>query len=118
MRRLASIYTRRINPQRFRRGVGPDGKKWPQISASTAKSYLRKFGGATPGSTLTRTKSLQLSVRSQFSKHSISIFSADPRAATHQFGDPKRNIPARKFIGLSQKEQRLFAKIQAKWLVK
>ena len=36
--------------------------------------------------------------------------------ATHQFGDPRRNIPARPFLGISEEDEREITEILAEHL--
>lgn len=106
----------------FIKQEGPDGKAWKELKS---KTIARRRGGraaTTPGGRLGVAgigRGVKILQDTGAMRGSI-VYSVDesgveagvpttiPQAATHQFGDPKRNIPARPFIYINKREaQRL-----------
>lgn len=103
----------------FEEERGPDGQKWKPLADSTLLAYMRR---ASPGGLLTkrgntRAKAVKALAQKKIlrdsgnlghllnkevSSMSAMLTSVQPYAATHQFGDDKRNIPARPFFGFSE----------------
>lgn len=75
--------------------TGPDGQAWPAWSPGYAKT---RHGGH---SLLRAESGLLDSVQHLVTGDEVEIGSNLVYAATHQFGDPKRKIPARPYLGLS-----------------
>lgn len=75
--------------------AAPDGSSWPEWSAKYAKT--RHSGH----SLLQGEGHLQDSITYEVSGDSVLVGSPLVYAATHQFGDPARNIPQREFLGLA-----------------
>lgn len=104
----------------FEEERGPDGQKWKPLADSTLLAYMRRAAGkdgilTKRGNTrakamraLTQKKilvdfpRLSTDIGKEFSSMSAMLTSVQPYAATHQFGDDKRNIPARPFFGFSE----------------
>ena len=104
--------------QHFQQERGPDGRKWQPLADATLLAHMRR---ASPGGLLTRRgntrakavtalahkKILRDSGRlsnelgREVTSLSAMLTSVQPYAATHQFGDARRNIPARPFFGFS-----------------
>lgn len=103
----------------FEEERGPDGQKWKPLADSTLLAYMRR---ASPGGLLTkrgntRAKAIKALAQKkilrdsgdlshllgrQVTASSAQLSSNMKYAATHQFGDDKRNIPARPFFGFSE----------------
>lgn len=115
--------------ERFDKEQAPDGNKWEPLSDATlrrkmlkgvrrAKGKKRKSLTTSRGTkagainALARSKTLVESgdlrdlLRYATTKQSLQFGTDRIYGATHQFGDPKRNIPAREFIGLSEADEK------------
>ena len=104
----------------FEEERGPDGQKWKPLADSTLLAYMRRAagkGGILTKRGNTRAKAMRaLTQKKILLEHgrlshdlgreatsmSAMLTSVQPYAATHQFGDDKRNIPARPFFGFSE----------------
>lgn len=92
---LASSAQGRINGDEHR---APDGSQWPEWSGKysqrrpAGKSLLRDSGA------------LVDALQHEHSADTVTVFAAVGWAATHQFGDPARNIPARPYLGMSNQD--------------
>jgi phage virion morphogenesis protein len=85
---------------RFDRGVGPDGVPWVPLTAKTLK---RKRGSKI----LVERGDLLNSIAFEAGSDFVQIVAGPTEyAATHQFGRPAANIPARPFLGLSDEDVR------------
>jgi len=118
MRRVAQVMEEGTRTH-FEEERGPDGQKWKPLADSTLLAYMRR---ASPGGLLTRRgntraraiKALADKKILRDSGHlayewdtdagalSARLSTKTKYAATHQFGDEKRNIPARPFLGFSE----------------
>ncbi len=103
----------------FEEERGPDGQKWKPLADSTLLAYMRR---ASPGGLLTKRGNTRAKAVKALAQKKILVdhgrlshelgrevssmlamlTSVQPYAATHQFGDDKRNIPARPFFGFSE----------------
>lgn len=112
-------------PRRFREKIGPDGGAWAPVSALYDKR--KRAGKATPSPGDARTTNpadlLQLTgelmdrPRYQMVGPDEMEFGVNtPWAATHQFGDPSRNIPARPYMFLDAVDRDEAARIFLAWL--
>lgn len=104
----------------FEEERGPDGQKWKPLADSTLLAHMRRAAGKDGILTKrgnTRAKAVKALAQKkilldhgrlsndlgrEFSSMSAMLTSVQPYAATHQFGDDKRNIPARPFFGFSE----------------
>ena len=118
MHRIAQVMDEGTR-KRFEEERGPDGQKWKPLADSTLLAYMRR---ASPGGLLTkrgntRAKAVKALAQKKIlvdhgrlshelgrdvTSMSAMLTSVQPYAATHQFGDDKRNIPARPFFGFSE----------------
>lgn len=96
---------------RFDRREAPDGMPWEPVSDAYAKRKAagrasKRSGAVTdPGNILELTRDLRRLTRYQVDGETLLIGSDREYAATHQFGDPKRGIPARPIYGLSDEDR-------------
>jgi len=98
---------------------GPDGQKWAPLADSTLLAHMRRAsrGGILTRRGNTRAKAVKALAQKKILRDSgalghelvkeVTSLSAmlgsnKVYAATHQFGDAKRNIPARPFMGFSR----------------
>ena len=81
---------------RFDAQAAPDGTPWTPLDPRTVR---RKKKNA--DKILTEEGELRGSLVYQEGPDEVSVGSPTKYAATHQFDDPNRNIPARPFLGLS-----------------
>ena len=88
---LAKVHTRRFADQ-----VDPDGQRWAPLSDEYVKRKPRN-----KDMILVLNDHLADSFRYQESKDDVLVGTDRVYAATHHFGDPKRGIPARPFIGIN-----------------
>lgn len=78
----------------------PDGSDWPDWSEEYEKTR-----GSQQDMLLSEGDLLE-SIQYAISGPSVDVGSNLVYAATHQFGDPGRNIPARAYLGLSGNDER------------
>lgn len=79
--------------ERFNRGIEPDGSPWPDNNR--------------PNNILVDTGALKGSIKFELENDfTVEIGSDLIYAATHQFGDPSRNIKKREFLGISREDER------------
>lgn len=96
--------------ERFDRAVSPDGVPWPDLSPAYQQRKRRN-----------RDKILVLDgwlrqLNYAASGTELRIGTDRVYGATHQFGDPSRNIPARPFLGLDDAERNELLDALADWL--
>ncbi|MCX7061380.1 MAG: phage virion morphogenesis protein [Gammaproteobacteria bacterium] len=97
--------------ERFERREDPDGIPWEPVSdkyagrKSAGKATKRSGAVTDPGNILELTRDLRRLTRYQVDGETLLIGSDRVYAATHQFGDPKRGIPARPVYGLSDDDR-------------
>ena len=97
--------------ERLTRAVAPDGASWPDLSP---KYRARKKKN--------KDKLLVLDgwlreLHYQAAPDALRIGTTQLYGATHQFGDPARNIPARPFLGLDDAERAYVIAVLSEWLV-
>jgi len=91
--------------------ASPSGTAWPSLSPDYAK-HKKKGGGILELSGDLRDSLVHLVT----GKSSVEVGTNLIYAATHQFGDPRRNIPQREFLGLSTAdEQQINGLIDTWW---
>lgn len=95
---------------RFERSMSPSGVPWPNLSPSYLKRKKKN-----------RDKILVLDgwlrqLNYAASKTELRLGTDRVYGATHQFGDPVRNIPARPFLGLDDAERNEILAALAEWL--
>lgn len=95
---------------RFERAVSPAGVPWPDLSPATLKRKKKN-----------RDKILVLDgwlrqLNYAASKTELRIGTDRIYGATHQFGRPEQNIPARPFLGLDDAERAEVLDVLAEWL--
>lgn len=93
---IESQVRRRIDEDK----TAPDGSDWPEWS----ENYRKTRDGQ--HSLLVGEGELLDSIQYGISGPSVDVGSNLVYAATHQFGDPGRNIPPRAFLGLSVDNER------------
>ena len=88
--------------ERFETKESPDGDTWKSIAESTRRYYERQTKSA-PEPPLVFVGMLRLSLTSevQDGAWSVLVGATMEYAAVHQFGWPKKNIPARPYLGIS-----------------
>lgn len=97
--------------ERFERREDPDGMPWEPVSdkyagrKSAGKATKRSGAVTDPGNILELTRDLRRLTRYQVDGETLLIGSDRVYAATHQFGDSKRGIPARPVYGLSDDDR-------------
>ena len=94
--------------RRFDRRESPDGTPWDPVSERYARRKQRgkaapsgRSGDRRPENVLELTRDMRTTLRYQILGDELLFGSDRVYAATHQFGDGSRNIPARPFLGLS-----------------
>lgn len=90
---------RRSHEDRFTRQVDPHGRPWLPLSENYKKEKKRNRDKV-----LTLYGHLRRLVY-QASSSGLDFGTPWIYGATHQFGDPLRGVPARPFLGLSEKDQ-------------
>lgn len=84
--------------RRFLTQASPDGVPWAPLDPDYAASKRAETGSEL---ILVLQAHLKDGLRYQASNDGVEIGTDRPYGATHQFGDPERNIPARPYLGLS-----------------
>lgn len=97
--------------ERFNKGIGPDGAPWPDLSPAY-RSHKPK----------NRDRVLVLDgwlrqLIYQAGGTELRIGTDKKYGATHQFGDPGRQIPARPFLGIDEAERQTMLETLANWLI-
>ena len=108
---------------RFRNESDTDGKAWKGLNAksivSRYNSGLKKKKGkrAVKGRAkiLSNTGRLKRSVLARNTKTEAIVGTNVKYAATHNFGDPTRNIPQRRFMGLNRGQRMKYRDWIIKW---
>ena len=90
--------------------TSPDGKAWAAWSPRYAKS-----SGHGP-SLLVKSNHLLTSIEVQDQGGDVYVGSKLPYAATHQYGDPSRNIPARPYLGINESKPESLLRIIDDWV--
>ncbi len=87
---------------RFAREVAPDGSRWAPLNRVYAARKAKKTRGGILvfGGDMRKTF-----LHYRVSSRSVTLVNVAEYAATHQFGSPGRNIPARPFIGLEEADE-------------
>ena len=93
-------YLVEIHTQRFVDQVDPDGQRWAPLSEKYAQRKKRHADLI-----LVLNEYLADSFRHSASRNDLVVGTDRVYAATHHFGDPKRGIPARPFIGINDDDQ-------------
>jgi phage virion morphogenesis protein len=114
--------------ERFDKEQAPDGTPWEPLADSTLRRKMLKGvrrGKGQKRKTLTTSQGTKAGAINALARGKIMVERGDLRdllryqasgaglqlgtdriyGATHQFGDPARNIPARPFLGLSDQDQ-------------
>ncbi len=96
--------------ERFDRAVSPEGVPWPDLSPAYQQRKRRN-----------RDKILVLDgwlrqLHYTASDAELDLGTDRIYGATHQFGDPARNIPARPFLGLDEAERATVLDLLEEWL--
>lgn len=94
--------SQRWGEPRFLSQSGPDGTPWAPLSAEYA---AWKKAETASDLILVLHGHLMDSIAHQTSERAVRIGTNRVYGATHQFGDPGRNIPARPFIGVSEADK-------------
>ena len=85
---------------RFRSQTAPDESPWAELSPAYRKRKKRNRKKI-----LTLFGRLRRTLRYQATPDELQVGTALIYGATHQFGRPEKNIPARPFLGLSDEDQ-------------
>ena len=89
--------------ERFDRAQAPDGTRWAPLKPRTLKRKQRR---KRPLDILVDSGDLRDLMRYHVTADRLEFGTDRKYGATHQFGDPRRNIPARPFLGLSDDDRR------------
>lgn len=97
--------------QRWDRQVGAQGRSWAPLSPRyqrRKKKHQDKI--------LVLDEILRDTLHYQADNESFEFGTGRIYGATHQFGDPRRNIPSRPFLGISEDDEREITEILAEHL--
>ena len=87
----------------FDRQQAPDGAPWKPLKPKTVRDRQRRGYGAGP--ILERSGDLARSILADHDETSAVAATNLIYAATHHFGDERRNIPARPFLGVTDEHR-------------
>lgn len=94
-------YLLRSHDQRWDKAVSADGTPWAPLKPAT----LRRKARTKPNAGILVLDEHLRRLVVQTSRNSVEIGTPLIYGATHQFGDPDRNITARPFLGLSDADR-------------
>lgn len=124
MAQVGEYLLREMWPKRFEEKRGPDGSPWAPVSEWYA--HRKRRGKATQASGDARTRNpadlLQLTgdlmeyPRYQVDGDALEFGVNVEWAATHQFGDPSRNIPARPYMYMDEDDRAEAARLFLAWV--
>ena len=97
--------------ERFDSQTAPDGTPWKPLSPAYALTKRPD-----PGLILTRYGRLRGTLDYRAGPREVRIGTPLIYGATHQFGRPEKNIPARPFLGLSPSDEQELLAILTEWL--
>lgn len=97
--------------QRWDRQVDPDGRRWEALSPRYQRRKKKHKDRI-----LLLDEILRDTLHYQADADSLQFGTSREYGATHQFGDPRRNIPARPFLGISEEDEREITEILAEHL--
>jgi phage virion morphogenesis protein len=97
--------------ERFHHQTAPDGSSWAALSPDY---QARKKKNA--NLILTLNGYLRGTLNYQASKQELRVGTPLIYGATHQFGRPEKNIPARPFLGLSADDRTMIQDALQEWL--
>jgi phage virion morphogenesis protein len=105
--------------ERFDTSTAPNGQKWAPLAQATidAKRRRQKGGASRTGRSIARTNAnpedilkdtflLRDTIAYQPTASSVAIGTPQKYGIHHQYGAPRRNIPARPFLGVNQEDLR------------
>ncbi|EIC28018.1 MULTISPECIES: phage virion morphogenesis protein [Methylomicrobium] len=93
-------YLTRSHDERFGRQVAPDDEPWKELSPS----YLARKP-KNQDKILTLEGDLRRSLHYEVSADQLLFGTGSKYGATHQYGDPRRHIPERPFLGVSDDDR-------------
>jgi phage virion morphogenesis protein len=100
-------YLTRSHDERFSRQVSPDGEPWIGYDHGGAypnNPYI-KNKPKNQDKILTLEDDLRKTLHYEVSADQLLFGTGSKYAATHQFGDPRRHIPERPFLGISDNDR-------------
>lgn len=100
---------------RFDAQISPDGLPWTPLSETYANSERKKMSSY-PAEILILTSTMRDTLHWQVEDNDLLFGSNEDWAATHQFGDDTRNIPARPFLGFSEADKTNVLEELIEWL--
>jgi phage virion morphogenesis protein len=113
--KLTGILLQGIVQRHFRDSQDPDGKTWKELAPATIRRRRNKDKGSIKP--LIDTGRLMKSINYRVGIDEVAVGTNVIYAATHNFGDPSRNIPERKFIGVSRyDEEQIVARLN-RWVL-
>jgi phage virion morphogenesis protein len=105
--------------ERFDNSTAPDGQKWAPLAQATIDDKRRRQKGGTSrnGRSIARTNAnpedilkdtflLRDTITYQPTSSSVAIGTPQKYGVHHQYGAPRRNIPARPFLGVNDEDLR------------
>jgi phage virion morphogenesis protein len=106
--------------ERFDTKKSPDGDTWKAIAEKTRRYYESKteFSKAEPPLVLEGMLRLSLTSEVQGGAWSVLVGAAKEYAAVHQWGWPKKNIPARPYLGVSPDDAKVIEAAVAAFLAR
>lgn len=100
--------------ERFDKERAPGGTPWPPWSEGYRERMAKKGKGG--NKILADTGELRRSLHREAKRGSVVVGTAKEYAATHQFGDARRNIPARPFLGINEQDKEEIRKKVARYI--
>ena len=113
-RRIGDWFIDRTIKERFDKERAPNGKPWAPWSEGYRERMAKKGKGG--NKILADTGELRRSLHREAKRGSVVVGTAKEYAATHQFGDARRNIPARPFLGINEQDKEEIRKKVARYI--
>jgi phage virion morphogenesis protein len=107
-----------LTQDRFNTKTSPDGDTWTAIAEKTRRYYESKpkLSAAEPPLVVEGMLRLSLTSEVQDGAWSTLVGATMEYAAVHQFGWPKKNIPARPYLGISTDDAKVIEAATAAFL--
>jgi phage virion morphogenesis protein len=111
--RAIGDYLESITDERFDNQRAPNGRRWAALSPRYAKRKAKDPRKKKGAGILVLTSRMRKDIKKKATKNSVELGIKDgasnetkKKAAAHNYGAPKRNIPARPFIGLTNDDRK------------
>lgn len=111
--RAIGDYLESVTDERFDNQRSPNGKRWAALSPAYARRKAKDPRRKKGAGILVLTGQMRKDIKRKATKNSVEVGVKDSasaqtkaKASAHQYGAPKRNIPARPFLGITNEDKK------------